>query len=41
MFSEVSDIFSRGVGIFSVVLKFSLFSGIGGFFWEVGGGGRG
>ena len=37
MFSEVSEIFSRGVGTFSFVLKLSLFSGIERFFF---GGGR-
>ena len=37
MFTEVSEIFSRGVWIFSVVLKLSLFGRIENFFL---GGGR-
>ena len=38
MFSEVSDIFSGGVGILSVVLKLRLFSGITSLFFGWGGG---
>ena len=39
MFSKVSEIFSGGVGIFSGLLKLSLFRGIDRFLFGGGGGG--